>query len=243
MIRMPASARCFGRRVITLAAMGASFALGPQQAMAGDVLGVSGNPYTVKVTTLKELRYRESFRTTIQQQFDFSCGSAALATLLTHHYGNPVTEQDVFRAMYEKGDQAKIRRDGFSLFDIKTYLNDNGYQADGFDASLDLLAKAKVPAIVLIQENGYSHFVVVKGVRDGRVLIGDPSSGTRIMPRTEFEALWKERILFVVRSHQNVAQFNNASHWTFRRKAPLGNGLHNENLATGMLLMPGRNDF
>jgi predicted double-glycine peptidase len=218
-------------------------ALGPQTALAGDVLGTSGNAYFVKVTSLKEMRFQESFRTTIKQQHDFSCGSAALATLLTHHYGKTVTEQDVFRVMFEKGDQNKIRREGFSLFDIKSYLEINGYQADGFEADLDLLRKAKVPAIVLIQENGYSHFVVIKGVRDNSVLIGDPSAGTRIVPRTEFEAMWKERILFVIRSHQNVAQFNNAAHWTFRLKAPFGDGLYQDTLSAGMLLLPTKHDF
>ena len=221
----------------------AVLACGPMSALAGDILGAPGGAYVVKVTTLKEMRFRESFRTTIKQQNDFSCGSAALATLLTHHYGKPVSEQDVFRAMFEKGDQAKIQRDGFSLFDLKNYLESHGFQADGFEADLDLLAKAKVPAIVLIQENNYNHFVVVKGVRGDSVLIGDPSSGTRIVSRADFEAMWKERILFVIRSHQNAAQFNIASHWTFRRKAPFDDGLYRDGLATGMLLMPGRNEF
>jgi len=241
MIRMRNNAVRFLR--LAAAAAAGAWVMAQAPAHADELVGAGGFTYKIKVTTLKEIRFRESFRTTIKQQFDFSCGSAALATLLTHHYGKPVTEQDVFQAMFEKGDQAKIRRDGFSLFDIKTYLENHGFQADGFDANLDLLAKAKVPAIVLIQEHGYSHFVVVKGIRDDKVLIGDPSSGTRIMPRNEFEALWKERILFVIRSHQNVAQFNQDAHWSFRLKAPIGNGLHNDNLAIGMLLMPTRNDF
>lgn len=241
MIGTKLSARWFLRCAAALGVGGMVMGAAPVQ--ANELVGAGGFTYKIKVTTLKEMRHRESFKTTIKQQFDFSCGSAALASLLTHHYGKPVTEQEVFRAMFEKGDQAKIRRDGFSLFDIKNYLHSHGFQADGFDAGLDLLAKAKVPAIVLIQENGYSHFVVVKGIRADRVLIGDPSSGTRIMPRNEFEGLWKERILFVVRSHQDVAKFNQDSHWSFRRKAPMGSGLHNENLAIGVMLMPGRNEF
>lgn len=232
--------RCV-RRAAAVAVGVAMVGLTP--AHADELVAAGGFTYKVKVTTLKEMRFRESFKTTIKQQFDFSCGSAALASLLTHHYGKPVTEQEVFRAMFEKGDQAKIQRDGFSLFDIKNYLQSHGFQADGFDAGLDLLAKAKVPAIVLIQENGYSHFVVVKGIREDRVLVGDPSSGTRIFSRADFEALWKERILFVIRSHQNVAKFNQDAHWSFRRKAPIGSGLHNDNLAIGQLLMPGRNEF
>ncbi len=45
-----------------------------------------GGSYSVPVTSLKAARYR----TTVPQQHDFSCGSAAVATLLTYQYGHPV---------------------------------------------------------------------------------------------------------------------------------------------------------
>ena len=50
-------------------------------------LGEPGSSYSMSVRSLKEMRLREAFRTTLRQQYDFSCGSAAVATLLTHHYG------------------------------------------------------------------------------------------------------------------------------------------------------------
>src|SRR3546814_1255924 len=74
--------------------------------------------YAIHVTSLKEAR----FKTTVPQQRDFSCGSAAVATLLTYQYGQPVTEAEVFRYMYDHGDQARIRKEGFSLLDIRGYL-------------------------------------------------------------------------------------------------------------------------
>jgi len=202
----------------------AMLSIGIAQANPSGNIPTAEGVFTVRVTTLQEMRLRESFRTTIRQRFDFSCGSAALATLLTHHYQNPVDEATVFRAMYERGDQKKIQAEGFSLLDIKRYLESNGYNADGFEATLDDLAEAKTPAIVLIRENGYNHFVVVKGLRSGRVLIGDPSSGTRILERKAFEAMWLVRIMFVIRSHLEVATFNEPSHWTIRRPAPLARG-------------------
>src|SRR4051812_30029468 len=157
-------------------------------ARAGSVevpLQVSG-AYSVPVTTLKEARYS----TMIRQQYDFSCGSAALSTLLTYHYRFPVTEQAGFEEMFAHGEQDKIRQQGFSLLDMKRYLGAHGFEGDGFEASLDKLAEAKIPAIVLINDHGYNHFVVIKGLRDQRVLIGDPSGGTRAMSQKAFEALW-----------------------------------------------------
>ena len=199
--------------------------------------------YSVPITTLRELRQRELFRSTIRQQYDFSCGSAALATLLTYHYRHPVNEEAVFRVMYEHGDQQRIQAQGFSLLDIKRYLETNGYNADGFEVTLDQLAEAKIPAIALIRENGYNHFVVIKGMQQNRLLIGDPSSGTRIVERKAFEELWKVRILFVIRSHNDVAAFNDASQWIIRRPAPINDAMLRDSTSTAVLMRPGRNEF
>ena len=164
------------------------------------------------------------------QQYDFSCGSAALATLLTHHFNYPVTEQVVFEEMYAEGDQEKIHKEGFSLFDMKRYLANHGFVADGFTQPLDKLNVARVPAIVLIDENGYHHFVVVKGVEDDRVLIGDPAQGTRVMPRRTFETKWKNGLLFVIHNHMDMARFNLASDWRTVPRAPVGDGVDRSSL-------------
>src|SRR5690348_2263062 len=78
----------------------------------------SGGAFKVPVVSLKE----ERFRATIRQQYDFSCGSAALSTLLTYHYNYPVSEQAVFAEMFQRGDRQRIQRQGFSLLDIKMFL-------------------------------------------------------------------------------------------------------------------------
>ena len=168
-----------------------------------------GGAFSVRVTSLKEAR----FAATIRQQFDFSCGSAALSTLLTHHYGRAVSEQQVFDEMIRLGDVEKIRREGFSLLDMKRYLLAHGFDADGFEAPLASLADAGLPAVVLVNERGYNHFVVVKGLRDGRVLIGDPSSGTRALPQDVLEAMRVNDILFVISNRQDEARFNRADEW------------------------------
>ena len=77
---------------------------------------------------MQELRFLE----TVRQGFDFSCGSAALATLLSFHYGRPTTEFQVFESMWKTGDTEKIRKDGFSMLDMKRYLEQEGLRADGF---------------------------------------------------------------------------------------------------------------
>ncbi len=182
--------------------------------------------YQVRVTSLKEAR----FRTTIPQQFDFSCGSAATATLLTFQYGHPVSEQDVFVRMYTYGDQARIRKEGFSLLDMRRYLQSQGFEADGFELPLEKLQQEGVPAIVLLNDRGYRHFVVVKGLKNGRVLLGDPARGTRAMPKSRFEALWDNRVLFVIHNRRGQARFNQARDWRTAPPAPLDVGLHRDGL-------------
>jgi len=199
---------------------------------------MNGGEYTVRVLSLKEAK----FRRTIRQQYDFSCGSAALATLLSYHYGDAVTETEVFQYMYERGNQAKIRHEGFSLLDIKNYLEAHGYNADGFETSLDKLAEVGVPAIVLISDNGYHHFVVVKGILEGRILVGDPSMGARIIRRSEFEGLWTNKIVFVITSKRDLATFNANAEWS-TGIAPLGTAISRDALSSTMIFLRGVNEF
>lgn len=212
-----------------------------QGAKAGSVelpLQISG-AYSVPVTSLKEGRYSAMVR----QQFDFSCGSAALSTLLTYHYRFAVTEQTVFETMFARGDQGKIKKEGFSLLDMKNYLEVHGFESNGFEATLDKLVSVNIPAIVLINDKGYNHFVVIKGIRDQRMIIGDPSGGTRAMTRKNFESIWVNHILFVITNRQDVAAFNRESDWRVAVQAPLGNGVNRDGL--GYLVLPkfGASDF
>jgi len=137
------------------------------------------------------------FETVVRQQYDFSCGSAALATLLRYHYDDPQTEQSVFLGMFRDGDQAQIRRLGFSLLDMKRYLAARGIAADGFRVSLDQIARAGVPGIALVNFDGYRHFVVVKGIDDRTLLLGDPSLGLRRETIGRFAKQWNG-VFFIV---------------------------------------------
>jgi predicted double-glycine peptidase len=206
---------------------------------ATDVRVPNGGNYSMRVTSLKAAR----FRTTVPQRYDFSCGSAAVATLLTFQYGDPVTEADVFRHMYRRGDQARIRREGFSLLDMRAYLVAHGYQADGFEVPLEQLFQEGLPAIVLLNDRGYRHFVVVKGMRAGRVLVGDPARGTRLLPRREFDRLWDNRVLFVVHNRRDVAAFNHPRDWRVAPLAPMATAVQRQGLQDIVIRRRGPGDI
>lgn len=223
----------------TLPLMLAAALISSSAAMAGWVTIPGSGSMAVKVSSLKE----RQFRATVRQKYDYSCGAAALATLLTYHYRDPVGEDKIFQEMWENGDQEKIHREGFSLLDIKQYLEAHDYSADGYEAPLSKLAEVGIPAIALIRDNGYNHFVVVKGVRNGQVAVGDPSLGARVIPQDEFEKKLINRILFVINGERDKAVFDSARDWHIREKAPLGVAAGPADLANITLLRGSPNDL
>lgn len=183
---------------------------------------VSGSPvgdFLLPVTSVETQR----FTGVIRQRFDFSCGSAALATLLRYHYDFDVEEERAFRGMWARGDREQIRRVGFSLLDMKRWLASRGIDADGYQVTLDQIADTAIPGIALIAVKNYRHFVVVKGVREQEVLLGDPSLGITVMSRTDFARAWNG-IYFVLASDQPLARarFNQNAQWSAFARAPMG---------------------
>jgi predicted double-glycine peptidase len=201
------------------------------------------NSVNVPLHSIKQLKLQRAFRTTWHQQYDFSCGSAALATLLTYHYNRPTDETTIFKAMFAAGDQAQIQVKGFSLLDMKRYLVANGYLADGVTAPLDKLVQVHVPAIALISDHGYRHFVVVKGVEGQRVLLGDPALGTRVLDRRDFERARVSNLFFVIRNHRETARFNARADWDTTLAAPISLAIDRESLAMEILLIPNATRF
>jgi predicted double-glycine peptidase len=172
--------------------------------------------YSLQVRSYRDI----PFRTTIRQQYDYSCGSAALATLLRFHYGRNVGESEIFTAMYKAGDQASIQKVGFSLLDMKQYLERSGFKADGYRMSLEELAKNGTAAITLISVGRYKHFVVIKGIRTGKVLIGDPALGLKTYTLADFEKMWSGIIFMIHDSPSQTVAFNRDEEWNPWAQAP-----------------------
>lgn len=137
----------------------------------------------------------------IVQEWDTSCGAAALATVLTYQLGHPVSEKQVATGMLRRGDPLKVRhRGGFSLLDMKRYAEGSGFVADGY-AKLSAAQLLKLaPAIVPMKLDGYDHFVVFRGIVRGQVLLADPAFGNRNISFAQFENEWNGRIAFVVQN-------------------------------------------
>jgi hypothetical protein len=170
-------------------ALAATLALG-----LNDVLGQAHPP----VRSLLETRQAN----VVIQEWDTSCGAAALATLLKYQHGLNAAEKEIAEAMLRRGDSLKVKvRGGFSLLDLKRYADAQGLEGVGYmNLDLDGLID-RAPAVVPITTRGYPHFVVVRGKADGKVLIADPAFGNRTMDGESFERSWQGNIGFVERTH------------------------------------------
>jgi predicted double-glycine peptidase len=139
------------------------------------------------------------YRNVVHQAYDYSCGSAALTTILDYYLGRRFQERQVMEGLLHYGESDRIiKRRGFSMLDMKRLVTALGYPAGGFKAEIGDLIELDHPAIVPIHYAGFKHFVVVREIRNGRVYIADPSQGNITFTLDTFKKKWDQNVLFVV---------------------------------------------
>ena len=149
-----------------------------------------------KIRTLKEIRGEG----VVRQRWDMSCGAAALSTVLTYDFKDPTPETAIVVWILHRVDPIRVRaRGGFSLLDLKHFAEARGYHAEGFSGmTIEDLEQEKTSVITPIRAKGVDHFVVVKGIVAGHVVLADPAFGNMTMRVDQFQKLWKNGIAFTV---------------------------------------------
>jgi len=143
------------------------------------------------VRSLLEMRRQN----VVIQSWDLSCGAAALATLLRYEFGEPVTEKEIARGLMGRGEYVQHPelvqvREGFSLLDLKRYVQTRGYKGTGLGKlDLDDLIE-RAPVMVPVNALGYNHFVIFRGIKGNRVMLADPAWGNRTMTIDKFQRMW-----------------------------------------------------
>ena len=139
------------------------------------------------------------FRGIVRQAYDYSCGSAALTTLLNGHIGTNLTEQQTMEGLLRYGEYNRIvERRSFSLLDMKRFVTAIGFESGGFKGEFSDLIKQDQPAIVPISYAGFKHFVVFKAYKDGRVYVADPALGNISFDQERFKQIWENNTLFLI---------------------------------------------
>ncbi|MGI2174103.1 C39 family peptidase [Shewanella ulleungensis] len=150
--------------------------------------------YSKPIQSIRERKFEH----VIEQKTDFSCGAASLASLLKFAYDrHDINEQKVLVGMLEHADLGLVKEQGFSLLNMKRYLQSQGLRGRGYKVGEAEMSLLKIPAIVLLNDGGYSHFVVFRRHDEGEVYLGDPALGNRIMSMDEFNQKWNG-VVFVV---------------------------------------------
>ncbi|WP_293908976.1 cysteine peptidase family C39 domain-containing protein [Deinococcus sp.] len=145
-------------------------------------------------TTYRELRYQS----VIGQTADFTCGPAAIATLLTHYYGQPVTEQSVTeRSVAEMNARGKQVTEGLTLLSLKKVLEEEQVTSAGYKLTLEQLRTVMAAGLPVVVNVVYprGHYYLVLHVDERTVLIADPSWGVRSQPLPNFLNAWNGVVL------------------------------------------------
>jgi predicted double-glycine peptidase len=161
------------------------------------MMDVNGNQVRLKqyVKPAKEIDNENI----VHQTFDYSCGSAALATLLKYRFGEDLTERQVIQGLMAYGDSEQItKRRAFSLLDMKKFVGVLGYKGVGYKADIEDLKTIDGPFVVPIKILDYRHFIVFKGIYKDHVFIADPWRGNISFTMKEFKEAWYENIVFVI---------------------------------------------
>ncbi|MFA6012159.1 MAG: C39 family peptidase [Desulfobacteraceae bacterium] len=167
---------------------------------------IIANSTDPNVTSHHRIKPLSDFQTDrlVKQTYDYSCGSAALATLMKFYLGEQFSEKQVIHGMLQYGDPERIKqRRAFSLLDMKKFVNALGYEANGYKGNLEDIQDSEFwPCIVPIKIFEYRHFVVVKGIHNGHIFIADPWRGHSSYTLSRFEDIWYENVMFVVSSNK-----------------------------------------
>jgi len=121
---------------------------------------------------------------TVMQNFESSCGAAALATIM-NLYGEKFSESQII--------EEASTTDMLSFAQMAKISKELGYNASGYKIDTNVFESLKTPVIARIDNReNYAHFVVVMNHPGDFVSILDPSFGYYVQSKKEFLRWWNE---------------------------------------------------
>lgn len=135
----------------------------------------------------------------VRQNFDYSCGSAALSTIMSHYYDTNTTEEailnDILKAKGIDKDKQELQGQdvGLSFYDLSKYVSMRGLRAVGVAIDFEELKKLKIPVIVFIKLRKREHFSTLKKIDNSHVYLADPSFGNISVSHSKFKEMFYQR--------------------------------------------------
>jgi len=135
------------------------------------------------ITSYRSLRYQQ----TIGQTDIYTCGAAAVATLFTHFYKQPVGEIEVLE-IAEKIMQAsgkKPQESGLNALSLKQALITKGIDADVKEVTLEQLKRyferGGLPIVIHVTIP-QPHYILAVGTIEDWLIVSDPTLGRGMFP-------------------------------------------------------------
>ncbi len=135
---------------------------------------------SIHLRSWRELRDND----VIKQSKDYSCGSAAVATILSYYYGRPTDEQEVLTAI-GRGDSRA------TFLSMQEGLVKLGFRGIGVAVNFEQLRALQMPVIVHLRYRDNDHFTVVRGVGTDTIALADSSLGDRTFSNAQFRKMWE----------------------------------------------------
>ncbi len=111
----------------------------------------------------------------VYQSTDIDCGKACV--------------RDVLFLVFEDEDYRyqTLKTECRSFYDIRTELESAGLDYISYDVeTLDGITEDNLPAIALLKDENFSHFVVVRKIKNDKITIDDPQFGTVVLKKEDF---------------------------------------------------------
>jgi uncharacterized protein len=198
------------RRVhlVGLLALGIAI-LGPPPGAIGQEL-VLGRSITERPKAYMDLK----FASTVRQRRDFTCGAAALATILKYHYGMPVSEEMIYWMIINRYKLEELKNkaeNGFSFEDLIYVASKLGFESQAAVVDISELQKLNGPVILQFKLKRFEHFVVLRKKTDELAYMSDPVKGQTTLNNAEFKTEFKGPVLAVWPSYVSGDYFSGLS--------------------------------
>ena len=129
----------------------------------------------------------------VMQRLDYSCGAAALATIMRFYFEDKVTEAELLEQMLKPLDKKELEdreKRGFSMNDLFEAAKRRGYQATVYNLGLEKLKKLEAPVVIRLIKDDYKHFVVYRGYIEDRIFLADPLRGNTSVKAEDLARQW-----------------------------------------------------
>jgi uncharacterized protein len=151
----------------------------------------------IRTKTWKDLKEEN----VVMQRHEYTCGAAALATVMQYFWGDHIKEDDVLAKLVQLLTPAEIQdrvKNGLSITDLRRAAEKLGYQASIGTLTFQRLAESRIPLVVPLKLKEFKHFVVYRGVANGRVYLADPVRGNIRPTVSEFQSEWQQNAVLAV---------------------------------------------